>query len=71
MQRPGECYLQARYNAQHQEVAIASSEVALRHLRDVITWLIDAGKPGSHVHLDRTSGPEGDLPSLIVGREKC
>ncbi len=68
MQRLGEYYLEAQYNAEYQQVVISGSEVALRHLRDTITWLIEGGKPGSHQHFDRATGLEGNVSSLVIGR---
>lgn len=67
--QPGEYRLEAQYNPSLEEVVIAGNDVALRHLRDIISWLIDAGKPGSHEHLDRVSGLEGNVSSLVIGKK--
>ncbi len=68
LQRLGEYHLEAQYNAEYQEVVITGSDVALQHLRDTISWLIDAGKPGSHAHLDRATGLKGNVSSLVIGK---
>lgn len=65
----GECRLEAQYNPTLHEVGIYGNDAALRRLRDIISWLIDEGKPGSHEHLDRVSGLEGNVSSLVIGKK--
>lgn len=61
-------FLEATYDPRHNEVVITANDVALRHLRDLISGLVETGTPGSHVHLDRLSGLEGNVSSLVIGK---
>ncbi len=61
-------YLEARYDAAYDQVVITGNDVALRHLRDLISGLVETGTSGSHVHLDRISGLEGNV-SLVIGKK--
>lgn len=69
-QQPGEFYLEASYNATYNEVIITANEKALRYLRDLISWLAEAGTSGDHEHLDKASGVlDGDIASIIIQRK--
>ncbi len=66
MDHLGEYRLEATYDARTGELLVVASAVALCHLRDMISELIQATAPGAHFHLDRTTGLNGDVASIAI-----
>jgi len=61
-------YLKVEYNLELNEIVISASDYMLNHLQLLIQDLIDKKTSGRHYHLDKSSGLEGNVDSLIIQR---